>query len=341
VFERFTNAARHVVVLAQDEAREMQHNFIGTEHELLGLLGEPEGLAARVLEGLGLSLAMAREDVAARVTPGKTQTVGHLPFTPRAKKVLELSLREALALRHNYIGTEHLLLGLIREGEGVGAQIIAARVGDLARVRMAVLDVLPPPQSDQTRLWLRRRGATFPTDSPGRDEVQTTPAADNSLTQAVRLAGSQPVGSQHLLLAALGDSDSAAARALATLGIDLDQACDALRTVDVTGTSDEPPEAVGRRQMLIRATDERLTLEVTDQTLLSLAHAAFDALKGQTGEPNTIRGDLAVSVSLSKVWVSLRDSLEDIHRRTIGLSSPAANTAETDPSHGERGSLAP
>ncbi|HTZ24890.1 MAG TPA: Clp protease N-terminal domain-containing protein, partial [Streptosporangiaceae bacterium] len=119
MFERFTNRARHVVVLAQEEARDLKHNYIGTEHILLGLLGEPEGYAGRVLASFGITRAGAREEVTAMIGLGAAAPSGHIPFTPRAKKTLELSLREALQLHHNYIGTEHILLGLIREGDGV------------------------------------------------------------------------------------------------------------------------------------------------------------------------------------------------------------------------------
>src|SRR5262245_2805651 len=142
MFERFTSRARHTVVLAQEEARRLRHNYIGTEHILLGLLGEPDGLAARALEGFGMSLESARQGVAAIIGLGTTEPSGHIPFTPRAKKTLELALREALQLQHNYIGTEHILLGVIREGEGVGAQLMKQHA-DLLAIRMAVLDTLP------------------------------------------------------------------------------------------------------------------------------------------------------------------------------------------------------
>src|ERR1700678_4415298 len=111
MFERFTNRARHVVVLAQEEARRLHHNYIGTEHVLLGLLGEPEGVAARVLQGFGMSLEGTREEVKAIIGTGKKAPAGHIPFTPRAKKILEYALREAVQLHHTYIGTEHILLG--------------------------------------------------------------------------------------------------------------------------------------------------------------------------------------------------------------------------------------
>src|SRR6059036_1933250 len=142
MFERFTDRARRVVVLAQEEARMLNHNYIGTEHILLGLIHEGEGVAAKALESLGISLEAVREKVEETIGPAGTAASGAPPFTPRAKKVLELSLREALQLGHNYIGTEHLLLGLIREGEGVAAQVLVSLGADLSRVRQQVIQLL-------------------------------------------------------------------------------------------------------------------------------------------------------------------------------------------------------
>jgi ATP-dependent Clp protease ATP-binding subunit ClpC len=142
MFERFTDRARRVVVLAQEEARMLNHNYIGTEHILLGLIHEGEGVAAKALESLGISLDSVREQVQEIIGQGQQAPSGHIPFTPRAKKVLELSLREALQLGHNYIGTEHILLGLIREGEGVAAQVLVKLGADLNRVRQQVLQLL-------------------------------------------------------------------------------------------------------------------------------------------------------------------------------------------------------
>ena len=142
MFERFTDRARRVVVLAQEEARTLNHNYIGTEHVLLGLIHEGEGVAAKALESLGISLEAVRQQVEEIIGPGQQPTSGHIPFTPRAKKVLELSLREALQLGHNYIGTEHILLGLIREGEGVAAQVLVKLGADLNRVRQQVMQLL-------------------------------------------------------------------------------------------------------------------------------------------------------------------------------------------------------
>ncbi|MDE9364961.1 ATP-dependent Clp protease ATP-binding subunit [Luteipulveratus sp. YIM 133132] len=142
MFERFTDRARRVVVLAQEEARMLNHNYIGTEHILLGLIHEGEGVAAKALESLGISLESVREQVQEIIGQGQQTQSGHIPFTPRAKKVLELSLREGLQLGHSYIGTEHILLGLIREGEGVAAQVLVKLGADLSSVRQQVIQLL-------------------------------------------------------------------------------------------------------------------------------------------------------------------------------------------------------
>ena len=150
MFERFTDRARRVVVLAQEEARMLNHNYIGTEHILLGLIHEGEGVAAKGLESLGISLEAVRAQVEEIIGQGQQAPSGHIPFTPRAKKVLELSLREALQLGHNYIGTEHILLGLIREGEGVAAQVLVKLGADLNRVRQQVIQLLSGYQGKET-----------------------------------------------------------------------------------------------------------------------------------------------------------------------------------------------
>ncbi len=150
MFERFTDRARRVVVLAQEEARMLNHNYIGTEHILLGLIHEGEGVAAKALESLGISLEGVRNQVEEIIGQGQQAPSGHIPFTPRAKKVLELSLREALQLGHNYIGTEHILLGLIREGEGVAAQVLVKLGADLNRVRQQVIQLLSGYQGKET-----------------------------------------------------------------------------------------------------------------------------------------------------------------------------------------------
>ncbi|HET6754918.1 MAG TPA: Clp protease N-terminal domain-containing protein [Jiangellaceae bacterium] len=149
MFERFTERARRVVVLAQEEARALSHNYIGTEHILLGLIHENEGVAAKSLESIGISLDVVRTQVEEIIGEGRITPSGQIPFTPRAKKVLELSLRESMQLGHNYIGTEHILLGLIREGEGLGAQVLVKLGADLNRVRQQVIEMLSRHQGSE------------------------------------------------------------------------------------------------------------------------------------------------------------------------------------------------
>jgi ATP-dependent Clp protease ATP-binding subunit ClpC len=142
MFERFTDRARRVVVFAQEEARMLAHNYIGTEHLLLGLIHDHEGVAAEALRSMDISLETVRHQVESIIGRGQEPAAGHIPFTPRAKRVLELSLREALQLGHDYIGTEHILLGLVREGEGVAAQVLQKLGADLGRVRHQVIQLL-------------------------------------------------------------------------------------------------------------------------------------------------------------------------------------------------------
>jgi ATP-dependent Clp protease ATP-binding subunit ClpC len=142
VFERFTDRARRVLTFAQEEARQLNHSFIGTEHILLGLIREGDGVGAKALQSLGISMQAVRDKVVETIGTAGTVPTGSPPFTPRAKKVLELSLREALQLNHSYIGTEHILLGLVREGEGVAATVLVSLGADLPRIRQEVNDLL-------------------------------------------------------------------------------------------------------------------------------------------------------------------------------------------------------
>jgi len=325
MFERFTSRARHSIVLAQDEAREMQHNYIGTEHILLGLLGEPEGIAGQALAPFGLTLTVGRERVLAAVGQGKKRVEGHIPFTPRAKKILELALREALALHHNYIGTEHILLGLIREGDGVGAQIVRDQAGDPLRVRMAVLDLVPAGRPEDDRRWLRWLRPRQTESGIEPESLHTTGAVDASLAEATRIAGGAPIGSHHVMLATLTDPNSAAARVLASLGVDLDRALAALRDADVTGTTDEVPEQAGRRQMQLEVAEDRVSVMITDPALVTLAGRTVEALGDAVGDPpGVIRGDLPAAVSLAGVWRAVEASLHDIRRRADPAGSAPA-----------------
>jgi len=187
VFERFTDRARRVVVMAQEEARMLNHNYIGTEHILLGLVHEGEGSAAKALESLGISLEGVRAQVQEIIGRGQLTPTGHIPFTPRAKKVLELSLREALQLGHNYIGTEHILLGLIREGEGVAAQVLVKLGADLPRVRQQVNALLSGGQGEEPVQAGKRPSENVPATSVVLDQF------GRNLTQAAREGTLDPV----------------------------------------------------------------------------------------------------------------------------------------------------
>jgi len=187
MFDRFTDRARRVIVLAQDEARMLNHNYIGTEHLLLGLIHEGEGVAAKALESLGLSLEAVREQVEEIIGQGQVAPSGHIPFTPRAKKVLEFSMREALQLNHPYIGTEHILLGLVREGEGVAAQVLIKLGADLSRVRNQVLQMLSGYQGTQAAT------AGAPEAGPPQTGSTILDQFGRNLTQAARENKLDPV----------------------------------------------------------------------------------------------------------------------------------------------------
>ena len=187
MFERFTDRARRVVVLAQEEARMLNHNYIGTEHILLGLIHEGEGVAAKALESLDISHDAVRAQVEEIIGQGQQAPSGHIPFTPRAKKVLELSLREALQLGHNYIGTEHILLGLIREGEGVAAQVLVKLGADLSKVRNQVIQLLQGYQGKEQQAAGAGPAEGTPSTSLVLDQF------GRNLTQAARDGQLDPV----------------------------------------------------------------------------------------------------------------------------------------------------
>ena len=186
MFERFTERARQVVVLAQEEARTLKHNYIGTEHILLGLLREEEGLAARVLESLDITVERVRAQVVRIVGSGEEVTSGQIPFTPRAKKVLELALREALSLGHNYIGTEHILLGLVRENEGVAARILLDFDADSEKIRNEVIRMLSGPGG-------RRQGVATGAGAEGKKSSKLLDQFGRNLTKLASEGKLDPV----------------------------------------------------------------------------------------------------------------------------------------------------
>ena len=284
MFERFTNRARHVVVLSQEEARLLNHNYIGTEHILLGLLGEPESIGGQVLAGFGLTLDGVRGEVVEKVGRGKKRASGHIPFTPRAKKTLELSLREALSIKHNYIGTEHILLGLIREGEGVAAQILRDHA-DLLEIRAAVLNAVSATdpgeagegaeETNAVLRWLRQRLSRHAGKRPvppGRARRRASDARHPG--GRGRAAAGRAAGRAAARRVAPPAARGARGRELGRLlGARLAwrghrRAAGKLRAAQVNGTSDEQPEQAGRRQMAIEVSDEMLTSSLTDPVIV-------------------------------------------------------------------------
>jgi ATP-dependent Clp protease ATP-binding subunit ClpA len=295
VFERFTDRARKVVVLAQEEARLLNHNYIGTEHLLLGLIQEGEGIAAKVLERLGVSRSVVRARVEEIIGQGGSSPSGHIPFTPRAKKVLELSLREALQLGHNDIGTEHLLLGLIREGEGVAAQVLAQLGLDSSLVRQDVIQLLSgyPPL-----------GAGPPRTAPPTD----TPAGARAREEARRLAGDRPVGTHHVVSAILEDDQSLGAKALTALGVTAEALEGQLARLSPADTSDELPEEAGARHIRIEVLDNGVAVVLEDDALRNrLATALADDSK-------VLRVDHAGGASFPGLWQDVTRHLADVAR---------------------------
>jgi len=304
-----------VVVLAQEEARLLNHNYIGTEHILLGLIHEHEGVAAKTLEQLGISLEAVRAKVEAIIGEGGGAPTGHIPFTPRAKKVLELSLREALQLGHNYIGTEHVLLGLIREGEGVGAQVLVNLGADLSAVRQEVIQQL-------SGYKMATPGTGF---GPSGRMTRDTPAAARAAVEARRLAGSSPVGSHHYLLGLLQQHDSIAAKALEQLGVTAETLQQRLADIEPAGTSDETPEEAGARRIGMRVEGKLVMLEIDDP---ALAEALEKAMVGR--KVRVIKGTdpEAEAAGFTNLWSAVSRSIEDLTRR---LAKAAGTTRMATP----------
>jgi ATP-dependent Clp protease ATP-binding subunit ClpA len=321
MFERFTDRARRVVVLAQEEARLLGHNYIGTEHILLGLIHEQEGVAARVLERLGISLEAVRAKVESIIGEGSGAPSGHIPFTPRSKKVLELSLREAMQLGHNYIGTEHILLGLIREGEGVGAQVLVNLGADLSGVRQEVIRQLAGYRGGQPGMVVR------PFIGP-----HETPAGAKAAVEARRLAGGAAVGSQHYLLGLLQDENSVAAKALADLGLTREAVEAKVAELETTGTSDETPEEAGARRIGLRVEGQLVMLEFDDPALAaSLQKAMVDR------KLRIIKGTDPEAVAFPGLWSALSRTVEDLTRRLGKRDTGKAGAEPAERAPGDQG----
>jgi ATP-dependent Clp protease ATP-binding subunit ClpC len=305
MFERFTDRARATVVHAQEEARLLRHNYIGTEHILLGLLREGEGVAARSLQALGVSTDRVGREVEEIIGEGEKAPGGHIPFTPRAKKVLELALREALQLSHNYIGTEHILLGLVREGEGVAAQVLVRLGASLDRVRQQVVRTLrQTPAEPAPDLATARRH---------------TPAAALIIAAAEQLAGGSPVGSHHLLEALIRSEGSAAARVFAELGVEADTLAATIDEVGIEGTSDLTDEEAAARQMEISVADGEIRIVLRDATAVELADTVTEHLAGP------VRGDDPLAGGMVGLHQEIVRFLTDL--RTRVAPSPSTEDA--------------
>ncbi|MEV1066076.1 Clp protease N-terminal domain-containing protein [Streptomyces sp. NPDC050263] len=290
-FERFTVEARKVVVTAQEEARLLKHNHIGTEHILLGLLDAPDSTAAKVLHRLGYDKETAQVDIAAMVKPGTQELRGHIPFAPRAKKTLDLALREAQQLHHTSIGTEHILLALVSEGEGVGAKVLAERIDPISRIRAAVLASAEGPQDVATGPW-----------------PAGTPATEDTLSAAAALAGGAPVGSHHLLEAMLRTENSMAARALRELGVDPDAVAAKIDELDPETTTDANPEEAAARKMEIRLVDDEVHLILRDPTTVTIAKKVTELSDGP------IQGVGPVAGMFVPLWRSTNQLLLQLQR---------------------------
>jgi ATP-dependent Clp protease ATP-binding subunit ClpC len=300
MFERFTDRARNTVVHAQEEARLLRHDYIGTEHLLLALVREREGVAAEALRGMGISPSGVRQQVTELIGTGDEEPSGHIPFTPRAKKTLELALREALQLRHNYIGTEHILLGIVREGEGVAATVLVNLGAELKRVRRQV-----------TRVLERHGAAGTPPAPPSR-----TPAAEQVVAAASQLAGGGPMGSHHLLEALVRAEDSAAAKVLAAVGLDADTLAAKIDEVGIEGTADLTDEEAAARQMEITLSEREVHIVLRDETAVELARAVTEQLGGP------VRGDDPVAGGLVGLHQAALQCLSDLRTRVAPPPDP-------------------
>jgi len=302
MFERFTDRARRVVVLAQEESRLFNHNFIGTEHILLGLLHEGEGVAARCLEQLGVSLDAARLQVAQIIGRASSSPSGHIPFNPRAKKVLELSLREAMTLDHDYIATQHLLLGILREGEGVAIQVLVNLGADLDRLRHLVLQAIP--------------------EGRGGEPPPARPAPSAFGAQARSVATAEMMGSGDLLLAMLGDDQSLAARALVNLGVTIEAVEIQLAAL---AAADRLPAEAGARQLQLRVEGEEVAVVLSEPGLAQALVVALDdrdRAKGDPGSPGpsgsearVITNDDAAGAGFGELWADVRFGIDQVLAR--------------------------
>ena len=297
MFERFTAEARSVVVRAQEEARGLHHDYIGTEHILLGLYAMPTSVAAMALRNLGVSATAVKAGIETTVGKGRDASPpGHIPFSKRAKKVLELSLREALQLKHNYIGTEHILLALEREGDGLAAKILANQIHDMTAIRTTVNALL----SEGTR------------EHPGSAPPPRTSAAEEVVSAAHALAGDAPMGSHHLLEALIRADGSMAAKVLGELGIDAATIASKVDEFDTEDTTDATPEELAARKMELRVEGDEVHLIFRDSGTLDLAKAVTGLVQGPVTATGPVTGKFVpLWTKTNQLLLSLLQTLKD------------------------------
>jgi ATP-dependent Clp protease ATP-binding subunit ClpC len=293
VFERFTDDAKSAVVAAGEEARTFGDDHVGTEHLLLGILGEPDAIGAAVLAAAGMSLETTRADVERVVGRTDEQPSGELPFTPEAKKALETALREALKLGASKIGTEHLLLGIAAGDRGVAAQLLESAGLSSARAHQAVLAL---SSSVAPRAW---RGGARVRQQLARGQ-NTTPAVAAFYLRARERAGGGAVSSTDILRALLDDNDNRAARALAALGVTPDKLDHAIAEIPVEGTTDETLEDALARMVEVTVRDDRVVIAITD--------AALAARLGAGVEDVPVRLARALDILRQRLWEVVREA---------------------------------
>ena len=302
MFERFTGEARQVIVLAQEEARRLDHNYIGTEHLLLAFVKLPgEVTAVKALRTLGFTPEGIAADVERIVGRGSETPSGHIPFTPRAKKVLELALREALQIGVNYIGPEHVLLGIVREGSGVGAQVLTAtRPAD--EIRKAIVD-------------MAEKGTA---GAPGG----RTPATEEALALAEKLAAGAPTGTHHLLEAFMSMPESMAGKALAGLSVTPEQVLAQIDGLDLAQTSDITPEQAAAASLRWEADENGVRIVTTDPETVAKLRALIDQAGGDLSGDGPLAGPFiglhrAIRTAASGIDAALNPPEETRPARTL------------------------
>jgi ATP-dependent Clp protease ATP-binding subunit ClpA len=305
MFERFTDRARRVVVLAQEEARMLNHNYIGTEHILLGLIHEGEGVAAKALESLGIALEGVRQQVEEIIGQGQQAPSGHIPFTPRAKKVLELSLREALGFGHNYIGTEHILLGVVREGEGVAMAVLDGRGATGPNIRSMIQAALTQAEAAKAAVEVAVAEAD-----------RRTAGAEAVIAAARQLAGDGPMGTHHLLEAMTLVDGSLASSALGALGVAPEAVATTIDELGTSGTTDLSPEESAAQHMDVRIADDEVTIVLRDVTTIELGRT----LAAAVGTP--ISGESGGASPLVGLWQAIQAALRDLVERVDPANDP-------------------